>query len=242
MCGRFALTVTPAILEEWMETHVGVEFPPLYNIGPMQPIIVIFNTIDGPRERKAMLMRWGLMPVWVKDPTDFPLLINARAETILEKPSFRGGLRHHRCIIPASGYYEWRKGADGKKQPHYIYRADGKPLALAGVYSTWMGADGSEIDTVAIITVAASPDLKHLHERMPAIISDAQIDDWLDVDNVGERDAHKMLVPAPEGTMAFHPVSTRVGSIRNDDEALIDPVTEQAPEPPKKAGGQMDLF
>jgi putative SOS response-associated peptidase YedK len=179
-------------------------------------------------------MRWGLVPVWVKDPQDFPLIINARTETIAEKPAFRGGLRHHRCIMPANGYYEWKTGPDGKKQPYYITRADGAPIAFAGVYSTWLGADGSEIDTVAIATAAASGDMKDLHDRVPVIIPDADLNGWLDIKSFDEKQARGMLKPLPEDVLRFQPVSTRINSVRNDDERLIEPVTEERPKPPKQ--------
>lgn len=249
MCGRYVLPYT------WQEIHdhldgfiksmqvkpgdVVTKMPPRYNIAPTQPIFVMYEEAG---QTKANMMRWGLVPSWVKDPREFPLIINARFETIREKPAFRGSLRHHRCIVPASGYYEWRKGADGKKQPYFITRKDGEPMIFAGVYSDWMGPSGEEIDTAAIITVPANPEMKHLHDRTPAIISKQQVRDWLDVGNVDAKEAYKMLGPLPEGVAAFYPVSTRVGSIKNDDENLVTPMEEEKPEPAKKASGQLDLF
>lgn len=244
MCGRYTLTTPPSVFAEWADITAditaGVDFfPPRFNIAPTQPIVLV---IDEAGNRKAVLMRWGLMPMWVKDPQDFPLIINARYETIMEKPAFKGGMRHHRCIIPASGYYEWRKGTDGKKQPYYITLENGELMGFAGIYSTWMGPSGEEIDTAAIITVPSNAQLKTVHDRMPAIISKEQMTDWLDVRGIDAKEAYEMLGPLPEGVVAMHPVSTRVGSIKNDDEGLIVPVSEERPEPPKKAGGQMDLF
>lgn len=239
MCGRFTLTMQPEILAEWVEVSLGVDFPPRFNIAPTQPILVI---LDMEGLRQSALMRWGLVPNWVKDPREFPLIINARSETIMEKPSFRGSLRHHRCIIPASGYYEWRTGTDGKKQPYYITLKDGAPMAFAGVWSTWMGPEGEEIDSAAIITLPASPELKHIHDRMPAMLERETFADWLNVKGVGEKQAQAMLKPLPEGVVEFHPVSTRVGSIRNDDEGLVVEVTPDKPIPKKKSSGQMDLF
>lgn len=249
MCGRYVLPYTWQEIHDHLQAFVDAwdrqvipeigEAPPRYNIAPTQPILVLR---DNGGLIEPQLMRWGLVPMWVKDPSEFPLVINARFETIMEKPAFRGSMRHHRCLIPASGYYEWRKGADGKKQPYYITMENGGPMAFAGVYSTWMGPSGEEIDTAAIITVPSNPDLKTVHDRMPAIITNEQMTNWLDVRGFDAKDAYKMLNPMPEGTVAFHPVSTRVGSIRNDDEGLIVPVNETPPEPPKKASGQMDLF
>jgi putative SOS response-associated peptidase YedK len=251
MCGRFTYLMT------WKEIHdlyaglgmpvdaVGegiVEHPPRYNIAPTQPIVVVFENRD---RREARLMRWGLVPTWVKDPRDFSLVINARVETILEKPSFRGGLQHHRCLIPASGYYEWLTGPDGKKQPFYITPRDGGPLMLGGVYSTWLGATGEEIDTTAIITVPAGGDTRFVHERMPAMISRERMDDWLDIARIGPKEALGILGPVPEGMLDVTPVSTRVNSNRNDGADLIEPVTEEKPKKPapvKKASGQGELF
>lgn len=246
MCGRFTLTMQPEILAEWIEASIGVDFPPRYNIAPTQPIIVIRDMVG---LRQSALMRWGLVPDWVKDPREFPLIINARSETIMEKPSFRGGLRHHRCIIPASGYYEWRTGSDGKKQPFYITLKDDVPMAFAGVWSTWMGPDGEEIDSAAIITLPASDDLKHIHARMPAMLEREVYADWLNVRGVNEKQAQAMLRPLPAGIVEFHPVSARVGAVRNDDAALTAQVEPEManekpkkPKPKKQAGGQMDLF
>lgn len=240
MCGRFVLEIAPPVLQEWFETIGGVDYPPRYNIAPTQPILVVLHREAG---RDMLHMRWGLVPNWVKDPQDFPLIINARAETLREKPAFRGSLQHHRCIVPASGYYEWRKGPGGRKQPYYIARADGQPMAFAGVYSTWEGPNGEVIDTTAIVTVPAGPDVAHIHERMPALIPDAALGDWLDVRHVREKEAFALLRTAPEGTLTAHPVSTRVNAVKNDDAGLVAEVEEVAPEPPKAAGGgQLDLF
>ena len=249
MCGRFVQPYT------WQEIHdhldgfinsmqttpddVVTQMPPRYNIAPTQPIVVLHQEAG---KTKATMMRWGLVPGWVKDPREFPLIINARYETIMEKPAFRGGLRHHRCIMPASGYYEWRKGADGKKQPYYIIRQDGDPMLFAGIYSDWMGPSGEEIDTAAIITVPANSDMKHLHERTPAILSRQQVRDWLDVGAVGATQAHNMLGPLPQGSATFRPVSTRVNGVKIDDQSLIVATTGDMPEPDSKKDGQLDLF
>lgn len=239
MCGRFALSVAPPIFEEWFETVGGVDYFERYNIAPTQPILVVLEHETG---RNALLMRWGFVPGWVKDPRDFPLIINARAETILEKPAFRGSLRHHRCIVPASGYYEWRTNADGKKQPFYVKMKSDEPMAFAGVYSSWMGPDGEEVDTVAIVTVPSNEDLTAVHHRMPALVPKEAFKDWLDVRNVGAKEAHAMLVPAPTGIVMSDTVSTRVNSVKNDDETLVVPTEEMPLAEPKRASGQMDLF
>lgn len=263
MCGRFTYRYT------WKEIHdllegfgaalakvgEGVEEHPFRNnIAPTQPIIVV-RTDPDTKQRRADLMRWGLVPTWVKDPREFSLIINARVETILQKPSFRGGLRHHRAIVPASGYYEWQKLPDGRKQPQYITRADGEPMWLAAIYADWLGPSGEEISTTAIITVPANPEMEHLHPRTPALIPNEFVRDWLDIANVGEKAAHAILRSAPFGQFEHHPVSTRVNSARNEGEDLIAEVTneddqkaataegDEAKKPKKrKNSGQLDLF
>lgn len=267
MCGRFTYKFSWTEIHDHLQGFVDeltagagvLEQPERYNIAPTQPILAIRNA-EGLTQ--AQLMRWGLVPSWVKDPRDFPLIINARSETIMEKPSFRGGLRHHRCIIPASGYYEWRTDENGKKQPFYITLKEGDPMAFAGVWSTWMGPDGEEIDSAAIITLPASDDLKHIHARMPAMLEQDDYADWLNVRDVDEKQAQAILRPLPTGVLQFHPVSARVGAVRNDDPALIQEVEPSAadakPEAKKqekgrkktrakapakkKSSGQMDLF
>jgi putative SOS response-associated peptidase YedK len=176
MCGRYAFTLPHEAMIRLFRVPWFAPYPPRYNIAPTQPILAVRASPNG---REAFLVRWGLVPNWVKDPRDFPLVINARAETLLEKPAFRGAIRHHRCLIPASGYYEWQKTSSGKV-PHYITRADGEPMALAGLYETWEGPDGNIIDTAAIVTVAASPDMAHLHDRTPAMLEPDLWDAWLD--------------------------------------------------------------
>ena len=237
MCGRFTYKMTWAEIHDLLEEFfvaidaIGagvVEHPPRYNIAPTQPIIVLFESRDGGIRREARLMRWGLVPSWVKDPREFSLIINARVETILEKPSFRGGMQHHRCLIPASGYYEWRTGPDGRKQPFYITARDGKPLMLGGVYATWLGPTGEEFDSTAIITLKANGDTKHIHDRMPAMIPHDMLDDWLAVGDVDVKSGMRILAEAAaaEGRVDMIPVSTRVNSNRNEGPELIEPVSE----------------
>jgi len=248
MCGRYALILSPRqSLAALFKLLNGIEVLPRYNIAPTQPIVVI-RQVEG--RRQAHFARWGLVPGWVKDPRDFPLLVNARAESMADKPAFRDPLKHGRCIVPASGYYEWHAGPGGRKQPYYITRADGQPLALAGLHASWMGPDGEEIDSAATITVPANAQLSPIHDRMPAILTtEAAQDAWLDVRNVRAREAAQLALPLEDGLLRFHPVSTRVNAARDDDPGLIEEVTlAEEPAAPKKSGkasgdgGQMDLF
>jgi putative SOS response-associated peptidase YedK len=146
MCGRYAYILPPDAMLALFKILNELIYPPRYNIAPTQPIPVVWEQQG---RRTAQLVRWGFVPGWVKDPREFPLLINARSEGMAEKPAFRDALKHQRCVIPASGYYEWMKRPDGSKQPYYITEADGRTMAFAGLYSTWMGPEGEEIDTAA---------------------------------------------------------------------------------------------
>lgn len=241
MCGRYAATLPPEQMVELFKLLNSIEMVPRYNIAPTQPVAAIWEETG---RREAHFARWGLVPRWVKDPREFPLLINARVETMAEKPAFRDALKHGRCIIPASGYYEWHANPDKSKQPYYITHEDGRPMALAGLYSTWVGPEGEEIDSVATITVPANPQLSVIHDRMPAILEGDAIEQWLDVRGVAAKHAYQLALPLADGALKFHPVSTRVNSARDDDPGLIEPVTVTKPEPMRKkaAGGQLDLF
>lgn len=241
MCGRYASTLPPEMMVELFKLLKAIDIVPRYNIAPTQPVAAIWESHG---RREGHFARWGLVPGWVKDPREFPLLVNARVETMADKPAFRDSLKHGRCIIPASGYYEWHTNPDKSKQPYYITMADGQPMALAGLYTTWMGPQGEEVDTVATITVPANAQLSEVHDRMPAILRGQQIDDWLNVREVLAREAAQLALPLEDGAVKFHPVSTRVNSARDDDPGLIEPVTVERPEPRAKkvAGGQMSLF
>jgi putative SOS response-associated peptidase YedK len=241
MCGRYASTLPPEMMVELFRLLKSVDMVPRFNIAPTQPIVAIWEQ-EGRRE--ARFARWGLMPGWVKDPREFPLLVNARVETMAEKPAFRDALKHGRCIIPASGYYEWHTNPDKSKQPYYITMEDNQPMALAGLYASWMGPNGEEIDSVATITVAANAQLSEIHDRMPAILRGDEIEDWLNVRDVRAREAAQLALPLEDGALKFHPVSTRVNSARDDDPGLIERAEIVRPEPKAKkaAGGQMSLF
>lgn len=235
MCGRFVITSAPAALRQLFGYVEQPNFPPRYNVAPTQPIpvVLIENGV-----RHFRLMRWGLLPTWLRDPRGFALLINARSETVLEKPAFKRAIRRRRGLIPADGYYEW-KVEDGRKQPFFIHRADGAPLGFAAVFETWAGPNGEEVDTVAIVTTAAGADLAALHDRVPVSISPRDFERWLDVSG-DEIDAIRPLMTAPHlGEFAWHPVSTRVNRVANDDDQLLLPINAEQMEAempkPKKA-------
>ena len=180
-------------------------------------------------------MRWGLLPAWVKDPRRFTLLINARSETLLEKPAFKNAFKRRRCLVPADGYYEWHT-SDNRKRPYFIHRRDGAPIGFAGLAETWMGPDGEELDTVAIVTTAASADLAALHHRVPVTIAPGDFDRWLDCRDDDVEAAMGLLAAPAEGEFAWHEVSIRVNYVANDDAQLVLPITAEqiAAEAPAK--------
>jgi putative SOS response-associated peptidase YedK len=236
MCGRFVITSAPEALRQLFGYAEQPNFPPRFNISPTQPIpvVILENGV-----RHFRLMRWGLLPSWVKDPRKFTLLINARSETLLEKPAFKNAIKRRRCLIPADGYYEWQASDNGKR-PYFIHRRDGAPFGLAGLAETWLGPNGEELDTVAIITAPASADLAELHHRVPVSIAPEDYERWLDC-RADETDAAMLLLTAPEiGEFAWHEVSTRVNHAANDDAQLLLPISDEQREaeqrPTKKPG------
>jgi putative SOS response-associated peptidase YedK len=163
MCGRYIIASSPEALRRLFGYSEHPNFPARYNVAPTQPVPVVILE-NGARQFR--LMRWGFLPSWVKDPGKFALVINARSETVLEKPSFRNAIKRRRCLLPADGYYEWQV-SPSRKRPFFIRRRDGAPIAFAGVAETWTGPNGEEVDTVAIVTAAAGPEMALLHERVP---------------------------------------------------------------------------
>ena len=249
-----------ALPEDVREAYALMEledFPARYNIAPTQPVLAV---IEGERPeqgsnrpaRRAVLLRWGLIPGFVKDPRDFPLLINARSETAIGKASFRAAMRHRRILIPASGFYEWRrpeKGSKAKSQAYWVRPRKGGIVAFAGLMETWSSADGSEVDTGAILTADATPGFRAIHDRMPVVIAPEDFSRWLDCKTREPRDvADLMATPDPDLFEAI-PISDLVNKVANTGPALLAPVTpELVPRPAPSsgkaaaAGGQLDLF
>ena len=225
MCGRYVIKTPPGLMQETFGYPEQPNFPPRYNVAPTQPIPVV--RVDNGR-RSFALVRWGLIPAWVKDPRGFSLLINARAESVLDKPAFRNAMRRRRCLVPADGFYEWKQEGD-RKRP--FYAAAKRLAAFAGVWEPWMGPNGEEMETACIITTPANRTLRALHDRMPAVIPPQAFDLWLDGASVDAVTAAALLVPAPEDTFAAHEVSTAVNRAANDSAALIEPVAPGAPQP-----------
>lgn len=233
MCGRFVITSPPAALRQIFGYAEQPNFPPRFNIAPTQPIPVVWIE-NGARHFR--LMRWGLLPAWVKDPRKFTLLINARSETLREKPAFKNAVKRRRCLVPADGYYEWQ-ASEPRKRPFFIHRRDGQPMGFAGLAETWVGPNGEELDTVAIVTTAAAADLAGLHHRVPVTIAPGDFERWLDCRGYDAEDVMTLLTAPEEGEFVWHEVSTRVNRVANDDAQLVLPITaeEMAAEEPAPA-------
>ncbi|HVZ50835.1 MAG TPA: SOS response-associated peptidase [Pseudolabrys sp.] len=228
MCGRYTVTSAPEAIRALFRYDERPNFPPRFNIAPTQPIAVV-RLHEG--KRQFALMRWGLLPSWVKDPKTFSLLINARADTVCDKPAFRAAMKRRRCLIPADGFYEW-KPEGGRKQPFYIRAKSGEPLAFAGLWETWTGPNGEELDTAAIITTDANRGLNHIHDRMPAIVPPEAFDLWLNTNEVDARTAEALLMPARDDLLEAYPVSTAVNRTANDNAKLIEPFAPADAEAP----------
>ena len=227
MCGRYVITSPPAAIRALFGYPEQPNFPPRYNVAQTQPVPIV-RLAEG--QRHFALVRWGLIPAWVKDPKGFSLLINARAESVLDKPAFRNAMRRRRCLIPADGFYEWRESG-GRKQAFFVRRKDGGPFAFAGLYETWTGPNGEELDTAAIVTTNANRTLSVIHDRMPVILPPQAFDLWLDCAKVDAATATALLVPARDDAMEAHQVSPAVNRVANDTAALIAPCVEPTNEP-----------
>ncbi|NNF70571.1 MAG: SOS response-associated peptidase [Rhodobacteraceae bacterium] len=218
MCGRFAITLPPDAMAQLFDAAPANDLPhvPNYNVCPTNAV----HVITGGDGRRLQAMRWGFLPFWYKSPTDGPLLINARAETIADKPAFRAACRERRCLIPATGFYEWTKDADGKRLPWYIHRRDGAPIAFAGIWQHWE-REGEAMPTCAVVTTQANTSMAAIHHRMPVSI---EPDDWpLWLGEAGKGAARLMTAP-PEETFQFHRVDPAVNSNRALGPELIEPL------------------
>ncbi|MBY0226537.1 MAG: SOS response-associated peptidase [Hyphomicrobium sp.] len=220
MCSRYSLTSPPEAVRAYFDTKNALDFPPRYNIAPTQPVLIVRRDHAGDREQH--LVRWGLIPSWVKDPSEFTTIINARSETASEKPSFRGSLRHRRCLVPATGFYEWT-GKPGQKRPHMFRPRDGGLFALAGLAEHWVGADGSELETMAILTTSANATMEPIHDRMPVIIAPEHFDVWLDCTTGTSKFAETLLMPPPASLLEILDVNPRLNNPRNEGPDLHQP-------------------
>jgi putative SOS response-associated peptidase YedK len=219
MCGRYAITSAPEAIRRLFCYDEQPNFPPRYNVAPTQPVPIV-RMFEG--KRQFALVRWGLIPAWVKDPRGFSLLINARGESLDAKPAFRAALRYRRCLFPADGFYDWRREGE-RVRPHYVRLKTGGPMAFAGLWENWMGPNGEEMETAAIVTTRANRMLATAHPRMPVIVPPEAFDLWLDTRGVDSTTAAALIAPAPEDMLEMHEVSTAVNSAANDTPDLIEP-------------------
>ncbi len=251
MCGRYVITSAPEAIRALFRYQEQPNFPPRFNVAPSQPIPIV-RLVDGVRQ--FALVRWGLLPSWVKDPKTFALLINARGESVLDKPAFRAAMKRRRCLIPADGFYEWQAGG-ARKQPYFIRLKSGAPMAFAGLWETWTGPNGEELETAAIVTANANRTLGHIHDRMPVVVEPDAFDLWLNCADIDAQTAAALITPAPDQLFEAYPVSTDVNRVANDNAKLLEPLAPGAPEsaavlkPParapkrvKKDEGQTSLF
>ena len=219
MCGRYTLTATTQKLAEaFSGFEVPPELPPRYNVAPSQPVVVVANN----GEHKVEFFQWGLIPSWAKDPNIGNKMINARAETLGEKPSFKNAYKRRRCLVLADGFYEWRKEGDNTKTPMYIRLASGDPFAFAGLWEMWQTAEDM-ILSCAIITTNPNELMAQIHNRMPVILPAAAYEQWLDPAERSPDQLNGLLQPYPAELMTAYPVSKLVNSPRNDLPELIRP-------------------
>ena len=222
MCGRFTLFEADKILSKEFGVSGVPPLSPRYNIAPSQPIAAVRTPHTGIGRELAHL-RWGLVPSWSKDPAIGNRLINARAETVQEKPSFLNAFRRHRCLIPTNGFYEWQRQERGK-QPYFVRMRDERIFAFAGLWDRWESPDDGVIETCAILTTAANAVLSPIHGRMPVILPQAEYARWLDPALKDPDELSPLLVPFPPEGMLAIPVSPRVNAPSTDDEKCIAPL------------------
>ncbi len=253
MCGRYTIAApSEAIRRMFGFRNPLPNLPARFNVAPTQDVPVV--RLEGGVRTLAMV-RWGLVPSWSKKMSPSAPLINARSESVADKPSFRQAFRLRRCLVPLDGFYEWQVRPDGTKQPIHIHLKQGGLFALAGLWENWTAEDGTQVESMALVTTSANATLQPVHDRMPVIVPPEKFDVWLDVGQYGPREVTPLMVPAPNDLLAFHPVSTRVNRVANDDPGLIAAIIPAPEEPPKIAEsrpgkspakgpgkGQLDLF
>jgi putative SOS response-associated peptidase YedK len=224
MCGRYTLKTTPEVVADQFQFEELQELQPRYNIAPSQ-LVACVKRSEGSSRREGVMLRWGLIPSWAKDPAIGMKLINARAETVAEKPSFRKAFRQRRCLVLADGFYEWQK-QERAKQPYYIRMKDERPFAFAGLWEHWTNPEGQTLETCALLTTEPNELMAPIHHRMPVILNPDSYDQWLDPDQQNVVQVQPLLQSYPADAMLASPVSRLVNNARFDDpqciEALVD--------------------
>jgi putative SOS response-associated peptidase YedK len=225
MCGRFTLTVTPEALAEQFHLDFVPALAPRFNIAPSQAVAIVRVQPENGL-RFLEIVQWGLIPSWAEDATIGSRLINARAENLEEKPTFRASYKYRRCLVVSDGFYEW-KGRGRDKHPYYIRMNDGEPFGFAGIWDHWEDPDGSVVESCAIITTEANELVRPIHERMPVIIPPVDYDLWLDPKQLGTEQLKPLLRPYPAEAMLAYPVSAIVNRAVHEDPQCIEPADKQ---------------
>lgn len=220
MCGRYSLSTPGDEIAEVFGLTESLELEPRFNIAPTQPAPVI-RVADG--SRVAAMCRWGLIPSWAKDTSIGSRLINARGETVFEKPAYRDSFEHRRCLVVADGFYEWRR-LGGHKQPYYFSRSTGEPFAMAGLWDRWRQGD-ERLETFTVVTTDANREVARVHDRMPVMLSPADWPLWMNPENRGDKAVRRLMRPAADASLATRPVSTFVNSPANDSSHCVEAVT-----------------
>jgi len=253
MCGRYSVTLPPEALRHYFSYQEQPNFPPRYNIAPTQPVPIVRagRAAGGQMLRHFTLVRWGFLPGFVKDPKSFPLVINAKAETLAEKASFKNALKRRRCLFMADAFYEWQRFDKAKTgKPFLFHRRDRAPMGFAGLWETWMGPNGEEVDTACIITVAANGTTSAIHHRLPAILEQEAFELWLEPDEQTSDEAYQLLKTPDEDVLDFFEIGPAVNKASNDEEEiqhpvagpLLKPAKTPEPEPSRATPAQGTLF
>jgi len=224
MCGRYVIEGTTELSERFQLRVIPEGLFPTWNAAPSQRLPVILGQEDG--GRVAQLMHWGLLPRWKREGQPSIAPINARGETLTEKPMFRGLVKRHRCIVPINGFYEWQT-IDGKKQPFYITAKDGEMWGLAGLWDAVPDGEGGTISCFTVVTTNANATLRPLHERMPVILNRKDEEEWVSLAVEDPHQVSRLLVPSPDAEISLWPVSTAVNNVRNNGRELIAPMAAQ---------------
>lgn len=224
MCSRYSLTSPPEAVRAYFAYRETPNFPARYNIAPTQAVPVV--CLDGEGKRSFRLMRWGLLPHFVKDVKQFPTLINARVEGVATKPAFRTAVARRRCLIPADGFYEWT-GPKARRRPFLLRPRGGGLIAFAGLWECWRDREGGEIDTVAILTCAANATVTPLHDRMPVVLPPHAFEAWLDSAATEVDAALALLQPAPDDLLEAVEIHPKINDSRRDEPGLQEPLQLQ---------------
>ncbi|MFB2897163.1 SOS response-associated peptidase [Aerosakkonemataceae cyanobacterium BLCC-F50] len=222
MCGRYSFTQLAEAIADKFQVKEVPEISPRYNIAPTQQIATVLVDSES-SERQFKMLRWGLIPSWAKDAKMGAKLINARAETVAEKPAFRAAFKKRRCLILADGFYEWQT-QNGEKQPFYFRLENGEPFAFAGLWEHWEKGEGEPIETCTILTTEANELMRPIHDRMPVILADKNYDQWLEPEAKKIELLQSFLQPYPTEEMTAYPVSTKVNNPKNDRAECIQPI------------------